>query len=44
MPKTSDVRYCIVTRIDETGEVRDLVASGFTEKERRGFLDRPDGL
>ena len=35
-------RYGIVTTVDETGEARDFVSSGFTEEEHRRFLDWPD--
>ena len=36
-------RYGIITTIDETGEVRDFVSSGFTEAEHRQFIEWPDG-
>ncbi|MDE0239796.1 MAG: ATP-binding protein, partial [bacterium] len=36
-------RYGIITTVDESGEVRDFVSSGFTEAEHRQFLDWPDG-
>ena len=36
-------RYGIVTTIDETGEVRDFVSSGFTDEEHRQFLEWSDG-
>ena len=36
-------RYGIITTVDETGEVRDFVSSGFTEEEHRQFIDWPDG-
>ena len=36
-------RYGIITTIDEAGEVREFVTSGFTPDERRQFVDWPDG-
>jgi len=36
-------RYGIITTVDETGEVRDFVSSGFTEEEQRRLLEWPDG-
>ena len=36
-------RYGIITTIDEAGEVRDFVSSGFSEEEHRQFLEWPDG-
>ncbi len=36
-------RYGIVTTIDEAGEARDFVSSGFTEEEHRRFLEWADG-
>ena len=36
-------RYGIITTIDEAGEVREFVTSGFTPDERRQFIDWPDG-
>ncbi len=36
-------RYGIITTIDETGEARDFVSSGFTEEEHRQFLEWTDG-
>ena len=36
-------RYGIITTIDETGEARDFVSSGFTDEEHRQFLEWPDG-
>ena len=37
-------RYGIITTIDEVGEVREFVTSGFTPAEQRQFADWPDGL
>ena len=36
-------RFGIITTVDETGQVRDFVSSGFTEDEYRQFLEWPDG-
>ena len=36
-------RYGIITTVDEAGEVRDFVSSGFTEAEHREFAEWPDG-
>ena len=36
-------RYGFITTIDDAGEVRDFVSSGFTEEEHRQFLEWPDG-
>ena len=36
-------RYGIITTIDEAGEVREFVTSGFTPDEQRQFIDWPDG-
>ena len=36
-------RYGIIATIDETGEVREFVTSGFTPEEQRQFVDWPDG-
>ena len=36
-------RYGIITTIDEAGEVREFVTSGFTPDEERQFVDWPDG-
>ena len=36
-------RYGMITTIDEAGEVRDFVSSGFSEEEHRQFIDWPDG-
>ena len=36
-------RYGIITTIDEGGEVREFVTSGFTPDEQRQFGDWPDG-
>ena len=36
-------RYGVIVTIDETGEVRDFVTSGFTPDEKRRFADWPDG-
>ena len=36
-------RYGIITTIDEAGEVREFVTSGFTPDEQRQFADWPDG-
>ena len=36
-------RYGIITTIDEGGEVREFVTSGFTPDEQRQFVDWPDG-
>ncbi len=36
-------RYGIITTIDEAGEVRDFVSSGFTDEEYRQFLEWSDG-
>ena len=36
-------RYGIITTVDETGEVRDFVSSGFTEEEHGRFVAWPDG-
>ncbi len=36
-------RYGIITTVDEAGEVRDFVSSGFSEEEHRQFLEWPDG-
>ena len=35
--------YGIITTIDEAGEVREFVTSGFTPDEKRQFVDWPDG-
>ena len=40
---SAGARYGIITTIDETGEVRDFVSSGFTEAEHRQFIEWPDG-
>ena len=36
-------RYGIVTTVDEMGEVREFVTSGFTPEEKRRFVEWPDG-
>ena len=36
-------RYGVITTIDEAGEVRELVTSGFTPEEKRRFAEWPDG-
>jgi len=36
-------RYGIITTIDEAGEVREFVTSGFTPEEKHQFVDWPDG-
>ena len=36
-------RYGIITTIDEAGEVREFVTSGFTPEEQQQFVDWPDG-
>ena len=36
-------RYGIITTIDEVGEVREFVTSGFTAEEKRQFAAWPDG-
>ncbi len=36
-------RYGIITTINEAGEVREFVTSGFTPDEQRQFVDWPDG-
>ena len=36
-------RYGIITTIDEAGEVREFVTSGFTPEEKQEFVDWPDG-
>ena len=36
-------RYGIITTIDEAGEVREFVTSGFTPEEQQQFADWPDG-
>ena len=36
-------RYGIITTIDEGGEVREFVTSGFTPDEQRQFVEWPDG-
>ncbi|MDE0240308.1 MAG: response regulator [bacterium] len=36
-------RYGIITTIDEVGEVREFVTSGFTLEEQQQFADWPDG-
>ena len=36
-------RYGIITTIDDGGEVREFVTSGFTPDEQRQFVDWPDG-
>ena len=36
-------RYGIITTIDEAGDVREFVTSGFTPEEKRQFVDWPDG-
>ncbi len=36
-------RYGIITTIDEAGEVREFVTSGFTAEEQQQFADWPDG-
>ena len=36
-------RYGIITTVDEAGEVREFVTSGFTAEEKRQFAEWPDG-
>ena len=36
-------RYGIITTVDEAGEVREFVTSGFTPEEKRQFAAWPDG-
>ena len=36
-------RYGIITTVDEAGEVREFVTSGFTPEEKRQFAEWPDG-
>ena len=36
-------RYGIIATVDEAGEVRELVTSGFTPEEKRQFAEWPDG-
>ena len=36
-------RYGMIATVDETGEARDFVSSGFTDEEHRRLLDWPDG-
>ena len=36
-------RYGVIVAIDEAGEVRDFVTSGFTPEEQRQFAEWPDG-
>ena len=36
-------RYGIITTVDETGEVREFITSGFTPEEKRRFAEWPDG-
>ncbi len=35
-------RFGIVTVVDDSGEVRDFISSGFTADEERSFVERPD--
>ena len=37
-------RFGVIVTIDEAGEVRDWVTSGFTAQERRGLTEWPDGF
>ena len=39
----TSARYGIITTVDETGEVRDFVSSGFTPEEKQQFAEWPDG-
>jgi len=39
----SAARYGLITAIDEAGEVREFVTSGFTPEEKRRFVEWPDG-
>ena len=39
----TSARYGLVATVDETGEVGDLVSSGFTPDELRGLVDWPHG-
>ena len=39
----TDARFGVIATIDETGEVRDFVTSGFTPEEKRQFAEWPDG-
>ena len=36
-------RYGIITTVDEAGEVREFVTSGFTPEEKQQFAEWPDG-
>ena len=36
-------RYGVITTIDEAGQVRDFVTSGFTPEEHQQLADWPDG-
>ncbi len=36
-------RYGIITTVDDAGEVREFVTSGFTPEEKRQFAEWPDG-
>ena len=39
----TSARYGIITTVDEAGDVRDFVSSGFTAEEHRQFLEWPEG-
>ena len=39
----TDARYGIIATLDDTGEVQDVVTSGFTPEERDQFTSWPDG-
>ncbi|MYC26670.1 MAG: response regulator [Nitrospira sp. SB0662_bin_26] len=39
----TSARYGIITTVDEAGEVREFVTSGFTPEEKRRFAEWPDG-
>ncbi|MCE2405559.1 MAG: response regulator [Dehalococcoidia bacterium] len=39
----TDARYGVITLLDDSGEVQDLLASGLTPEQARGCWDMPDG-
>ena len=39
----TSARYGIITTVDDAGEVREFVTSGFTPEEKRQFAEWPDG-
>ena len=36
-------RYCLIVTVDEAGEAREFVTSGFTSDEHQEFVEWPDG-